>query len=125
MGARQSLGLFVGPLKTATGLGIVAVSFALAIGQFVWGLTQPVFGAIADRHGSGVVLVAGALVLAVGAALTTVVSSELGLTLSLGILFAAGAAAGSLSTLIRVTTLCLSARESAFPGGGLKGGGSH
>ena len=124
MGARQSLGLFVGPLKTATGLGIVAVSFALAIGQFVWGLTQPVFGAIADRHGSGVVLVAGALVLAVGAALTTVVSSELGLTLSLGILFAAGAAAGSFSILIGVTMQGLKPEKRAFAAGVINAGGS-
>src|SRR6059058_1788013 len=124
MGARQSLGLFVGPLKTATGLGIVAVSFALAIGQFVWGLTQPVFGAIADRHGSGVVLVAGALVLAVGAALTTVVSSELGLTLSLGILFAAGAAAGSFSILIGVTMRGLKPEKRAFAAGVINAGGS-
>lgn len=60
MGARQTLGLFVRPLNAATGLGIVAISFALAIGQFVWGLAQPFFGAIADRFGSGPVLVAGA-----------------------------------------------------------------
>ena len=52
MGARQSLGLFVSPLNTATGLGIVAISFAMAVGQFVWGASQPVFGAIADRYGS-------------------------------------------------------------------------
>ncbi len=51
MGVRQSLGLFVSPLNTSTGLGIVAISFALAIGQFVWGAAQPVFGAIADRTG--------------------------------------------------------------------------
>ena len=37
MGVRQSLGLFISPLNTATGLGIVTVSFALAIGQFAWG----------------------------------------------------------------------------------------
>ena len=53
MGARQSLGLFVSPLNTATGLGIVAISFAMAVGQFTWGASQPIFGAIADRYGSG------------------------------------------------------------------------
>ena len=51
MGARQSLGLFVSPLNTTTGLGIVAISFALAVGQFVWGVSQPIFGAIADKYG--------------------------------------------------------------------------
>ena len=49
MGARQSMGLFVSPLNTHTGLGIATISLAMAIGQFVWGASQPIFGAIADR----------------------------------------------------------------------------
>ena len=36
MGARQSLGLFVSPLNTATGLGVASISLALAVGQFAW-----------------------------------------------------------------------------------------
>jgi hypothetical protein len=32
MGVRQSTGLFVSPINTSTGLGIVTISFALAIG---------------------------------------------------------------------------------------------
>ena len=34
MGIRQSFGLFVSPVNTSTGLGVVTISFALAIGQF-------------------------------------------------------------------------------------------
>ncbi|MEI6473223.1 MAG: hypothetical protein WCO20_11330, partial [Holophagaceae bacterium] len=49
MGARQSQGLFVAPLNAATGLGVVSISLAMAIGQFVWGAVQPFAGAIADR----------------------------------------------------------------------------
>jgi len=63
MGARQSLGLFVSPLNTSTGLGVVTISLALAIAQFAWGAVQPVAGAIADRYGPGKVLVAGLVVL--------------------------------------------------------------
>ena len=40
MGARQSMGLFVSPLNTHTGLGIATISLAMAIGQFVYGLSQ-------------------------------------------------------------------------------------
>ena len=58
-GARQSLGLFVSPINTTTGLGIVTISFALGIGQFVWGAVQPVAGAFADRYGPGRVLAIG------------------------------------------------------------------
>lgn len=41
MGTRQSLGLFVSPINTATELGIPAISFALALGQFAWGRSSP------------------------------------------------------------------------------------
>ncbi|HYB65127.1 MAG TPA: MFS transporter [Steroidobacteraceae bacterium] len=124
MGARQSLGLFVAPLNRATGLGIVAISLAMAIGQFVWGLAQPIFGAAADRFGSRRVLIGGALTLAAGAALTTVVSSELGLILAIGVLFAAGAAAGSFSILIGATARRLAPEKRAFASGVINAGGS-
>ncbi len=124
MGARQSLGLFVAPLNKATGLGIVAISLAMAIGQFVWGLAQPVFGVLADRYGSGAVLLAGALTLAAGAALTTAVSSEPGLILAIGILFAAGAAGGSFSVLIGATARRLAPQQRAFASGFINAGGS-
>lgn len=35
MGIRQSTGLYLSPINTSTGLGIVSLSLALAIGQFV------------------------------------------------------------------------------------------
>lgn len=53
MGVRQSLGLYISPINTSTGLGIASISFALAIGQFMWGASQPIFGAVADRYGPG------------------------------------------------------------------------
>ena len=64
MGVRQTTGLFMAPIHESTGIGIASISFALAIGQFVWGAVQPVFGAIADKHGPTHVLVAGGLMLA-------------------------------------------------------------
>lgn len=124
MGARQSLGLFVAPLNDATGFGIVSISLALAIGQFVWGVAQPVFGAVADRYGPGRVLVAGALMLAAGSALTPFVSSQWMLMLTLGILCAAGAGAGSFSILIGVTAQRIAPQQRAFASGFINAGGS-
>ena len=79
MGARQTTGLFVAPIHQDTGIGIAAISFALAIGQFTWGAVQPVFGAIADKRGSTGVLVLGAVLLALGLA---IVLGTLGVPLS-------------------------------------------
>jgi hypothetical protein len=30
------MGLFLSPINASTGLGIVSISFALAVGQFFW-----------------------------------------------------------------------------------------
>lgn len=124
MGSRQSLGLFVSPLNTHTGLGIAGISLAMAIGQFVWGAAQPVFGAVADRWGPGRVIVLGAVLLAAGSVATTMVSSQWGLILALGVLSAAGAGAGSFSILIGATAQHLPPERRAFASGFINAGGS-
>jgi MFS family permease len=124
MGIRQTLGLFVAPLNAHTGLGIAAISLAMAIAQLVWGIAQPVFGAIADRWGPGRVIVAGAVLLAAGSALTTWVTSQWGLIFALGILSAAGAGAGSFSILIGATAQRIPAERRSFAGGVINAGGS-
>jgi len=124
MGARQSVGLFVSPINASTGLGIVSISFALAVGQFMWGLAQPVFGAIADKRGSFGVIVVGAFMLAAGLGLTPFVDSKWSLVVTMGLLSAAGAGAGSFSILIGVTSQKLPSERRAFAGGFINAGGS-
>lgn len=124
MGARQSLGLFVAPISFSTGLDIVSISFALAVGQFMWGLAQPIFGAVADKKGSLGVLVFGALLLFTGLILTPFIESQFSLVLTLGILSAAGAGAGSFSILIGATSKQLPPEKRAFAGGFINAGGS-
>lgn len=124
MGARLTTGLFVSPINTSTGLGIVSISFALAVGQFVWGAAQPVFGAIADKYGSVKVIIVGAVMLALGTALTPFVSTQWGLLLTMGMLSAAGAGAGSFSILIGATAQRLPAERRAFASGFINAGGS-
>jgi MFS family permease len=124
IGVRQSLGLFVSPLNTSTGLGIVTISFALAVGQFAWGAAQPLFGLLADRIGSYRVIVIGALLLTFGLAVTPYMHSGLGLTVFLGVITAMGAGAGSFSILIGATSRRLPAEKRAFASGFINAGGS-
>jgi predicted MFS family arabinose efflux permease len=124
MGARQSMGLFVSPINTQTGLGIAAISFAMAIGQFVWGAAQPIFGAVADRYGPARVIVLGAALLAIGSVMTTMVSSQWGLILAIGVVSAAGAGAGSFSILIGATAQHLPPERRPFASGFINAGGS-
>jgi predicted MFS family arabinose efflux permease len=124
MGIRQSLGLFVDPIGRSTGLGIAEISFALAIGQLVWGMVQPVFGAVADQSGPGRVLVVGGLLLAAGTALAPMFDSQFGLIVTLGIAAAAGAGAGSFSVLIGATAQHVPAHRRSMVGGMINAGGS-
>jgi MFS family permease len=124
MGARQSMGLFVSPLNSHTGLGVATISLAMAIGQFVWGASQPIFGAMADRWGPVRVIALGAPLLAAGSVLTTQVTSEWGLIVALGVLSAAGAGAGSFSILIGATAQQLPLERRAFASGFINAGGS-
>lgn len=124
MGARQSVGLFLGPINTSTGLGVATLSLALAIGQFAWGAIQPVAGAIADRHGPRPVLVGGILMLALGSALTPFMDSGWGLILSLGLLSAMGSGAGSFSVLIGAAAQRLPATARGAASGVINAGGS-
>jgi MFS family permease len=124
MGSRQTIGLFIAPLNAATGLGIVAISLAAAIGQFTWGLAQPVFGALADRFGPGRVLVLGGLMLAAGIALTPFVHTEFQLIMVLGVLTAFGAGAGSFSILIGAVLQRMPPERRSFAAGLINAGGS-
>ncbi|NHZ95445.1 MFS transporter [Massilia sp. CCM 8734] len=124
MGARLTTGLFMSPINTATGLGIASISFAMAIGQFMWGAAQPVFGAVADKWGSARVIIVGAVMLAAGMALTPFVSSQWGLIVTMGFLSAAGAGAGSFSILIGATAQRLPAARRPFAAGFINAGGS-
>jgi predicted MFS family arabinose efflux permease len=124
MGLRNALGLFVSPLNTSTDLGIVSISFALAVGQFVWGAAQPVFGALADRAGSFRIIVVGSLLLALGLAATPFMHSSIGLILFLGVVSAAGAGAGSFSILMGATAQRLPPERRAFASGFINAGGS-
>ncbi len=124
MGIRQSMGLFVSPLNTATGLGIVSISFALAVGQFMWGAVQPFAGALADRYGPRPVLLGGLLMLSLGLSITPWVNTTFGLTLTLGIISAIGSGASSFSVLISAACQRLPAQSRGTAAGLINAGGS-
>ncbi|MBU6505804.1 MAG: MFS transporter [Betaproteobacteria bacterium] len=124
MGVRQCLGLFVGPLHLGTGVSIVALSFALAVGQFMWGATQPLFGLLAERIGAFQVMTLGAGLMALGLAATAFSTSPLGLALTFGVLVSAGAGAGSFAILISAAARALPPQQRAFAAGFINAGGS-
>lgn len=124
MGTRQSLGLFIAPINSASDVGIVGISLALAIGQFSWGLAQPIAGLMADRYGPQKVLIAGLLLLALGSMLTPFMLSGTGLIICLGILAAVGSGFGSFSVLIGASAKRISQEARGPASGVINAGGS-
>lgn len=124
MGARQSMGLFLPTLNTATGLGIASISLAFAFGQLWWGLTQPVAGIVADRYGAGRVLVVGVLLVALGTALTPFMNTTAGLVLAIGVLAAGGAGLAGPSVLMAATARLIPAERRGMATGIVNAGGS-
>lgn len=124
MGARQSMGLFLGPINTATGLGVASISLAFAFGQLWWGLTQPLAGIVADRHGPGRVLFTGVLLVACGTLLIPYMHTTPGLVLAIGVLAAGGAGMAGPSVLMAATTRLLPPERRGVATGIVNAGGS-
>ena len=124
MGTRQTMGLFLSPMNTSTGLGVGSISLAFAFGQLWWGLTQPFAGAVADRVGTGRVLVAGVVLVALGTFITPFMTSTAGLIFSIGVLAAGGAGMAGPSVLMAATTRLVPAAQRGIATGMVNAGGS-
>ncbi len=124
MGVRQSMGLFLSPINTATGLGIGSISLAFACGQLCWGLTQPFAGAIADKVGAGRVLIVGILLVTIGTVITPLMTSTLGLILAIGVLSAGGAGMAGPAVLMAATSRLIAPERRGMATGIVNAGGS-
>ena len=124
MGTRQSMGLFLGPLNTATGLGLGQISLAFAFGQLWWGLTQPFAGALADKLGAGRVLAIGVALVALGTLITPYMTSTAGLILAIGVLAAGGAGMAGPAVLMATTMRLIPPERRGMATGIVNAGGS-
>ena len=99
-GLRSSFGLFLAPMSDDFGWGREVFAVAVAVQNLLWGLCQPVAGALADRYGAGRVLTLGALVYAAGLFLMANVSTPGMLTLSAGVMVGVGVAGASFAIVL-------------------------
>jgi predicted MFS family arabinose efflux permease len=123
-GVRQSLALFIGPLNTATGLGIAAISLAFAVAQLMWGITQPLAGAVADKYGSGRVIAVGAVLLMVGTVFTPYAQTTWMLIVLIGIVAAGGAGMAGLGVLMSAVGRAVPPQKRGLASGIVNAGGS-
>ena len=99
-GYRSGFGLFVKPITEANDWGREVISFALAIQNLVWGVVAVFAGGLADRFGNVKVIVAGAVLYALGMLFMAGVDSPWMLQTSAGILVGAGVAGTSFGIVL-------------------------
>lgn len=86
IGIRTSFGIFMQPITLEFGWSRTSFAFAIALQNLIWGATQPLAGAVADRYGTGKVVAISALLYALGLWLMSGVTTPGELSVSAGIL---------------------------------------
>src|SRR5438477_10064528 len=66
MGIRHGFGLFLQPMSADLHWGRETFALAIAVQNLVWGATQPFAGMIADKYGTGRVVITGVILYALG-----------------------------------------------------------
>ncbi|MCP4620795.1 MAG: MFS transporter [Bradyrhizobium sp.] len=99
-GPRSSLGFFVQPMSREFAWGRDVFGLALALQNLLWGLGQPIAGAIADRFGVFRVMAVGALLYAGGLLLMRYSSTPLSLNIGAGVLIGFGLSGSSFNLVL-------------------------
>ncbi len=100
LGTRSTFGLFLQPVVETIGTNRGTFALAIAIQQIVWGVCQPIAGAIADKFGTARVLAAGAVFFGAAMALMSTATSEAVLILSAGFLSGLAVATASFTVVL-------------------------
>jgi MFS family permease len=99
-GPRSAMGFFQLPMLSETGWDRSTFGLAMALQNLFWGLSQPFFGAIADRFGTARVLVASGVLYAAGLLLMAHGTAPVWLHVGGGMLVGFAVGAGSFSVIL-------------------------
>jgi MFS family permease len=113
-GPRSSLGFFVQPMGREFAWGRDVFGLALALQNLLWGLGQPIAGAIADRFGLLRVMVVGALLYAAGLLLMRYSATPASLNLGAGVLIGFGLSGCSFNLVLSAFSKLLPPERRGF-----------
>jgi MFS family permease len=116
MGIRQSFGLFLTPVTHDLGVTAADFTLALAIQNMVWGLSQALVGALADRFGLRIMMMAGAAIYVVGLGIMAAAQGPLALIVSGGLVGVALSCTATSLAMTAVVRAVSPARRSAMLG---------
>lgn len=106
------------------GWGRETFAFPMALSNLLWGAFQPFFGAVADRHGTGRVLVVSALLYVVGLAFIAHSDTALTLNTSAGLMIGLALSGTTFGVILGVIGRAYSADRRSFALGVATAGGS-
>ena len=112
-GFSASFSVFLRPMSADLGWGREVFSLSLAIQALMWGVTQPLAGAYADKHGSTQVLAFGAVFAALGFALRGILLDETMFILT-GFIVGIGTGACSFPVVIVALGKVVEAKQRSF-----------
>ena len=112
-GFSASFSVFLRPMSADLGWGREIFSLSLAIQALMWGVTQPLAGAYADKHGSTQVLAFGAVFAALGFALRGLLFDET-LFILTGFIVGIGTGACSFPVVIVALGKVVEAKQRSF-----------
>ena len=90
IGIRSSFGIFLHPISVDLCWSRDVFAFSIALQNLFWGLSQPFAGAIADRYGTGRVVIAGALLYAAGTMLMAATTTPAAAHITVGVMVGIG-----------------------------------
>ena len=112
-GFSASFSVFLRPMSADLGWGREVFSLSLAIQALMWGITQPIAGAYADKHGSTRVLAFGAIFAALGYAFRGILLDETMFILT-GFIVGIGTGACSFPVVIVALGKVVEAKQRSF-----------
>ena len=113
-GPRSAMGFFQLPMLAETGWDRSTFGLAMAIQNLSWGLGQPIFGALADKYGTGRMLALSGLIYAAGLLLMSTGASVTALHIGGGVLVGLGVAAGSFGVILSAFARNVTPQQRSF-----------
>ncbi len=116
-GIHDNYGIMMRGIMTHTGLSYARVSFAIAVGQIMYGLTPPLFGMLAIRKSNSFVMMLGILLMAVGLIVTPFCHNFVLLIIFFGLVLPTGTGALTLGVVMGALSPILGGKRASTVSG--------
>jgi predicted MFS family arabinose efflux permease len=124
MGMRQSMGLFQPHIIKDLGITAADFSFAIALQNIIWGLTQPFVGMMVDKYGARPIAVTGAAIYGAGLLIAVNATSAIVFTIGMGVCVGLALSCCASNVAMSVTSRTVSAAKRSFAMGAVSAAGS-